>query len=113
MNKLCLLILLTACSHANQTKIETINMNGTIHISLEESEFIYNEQTYYLNDELGILDPIIQDERKNNHNSFNIKKNICLNGYIKTKEQNKNNGFGALGKYSQAIFIKSRCENAK
>ena len=105
------MLLLLACSHAiadKNTAANPSNMHGTVQISFETAEFIHQEQTYYLEDAYGVLSDLIKQEREKNK-AFLVRKDICLNGYIQTKTQNGNNGFGALGKYDQAIFVQKLC----
>lgn len=108
---LTLISLLSACSHATADKNPAANsadMRGTIQISFETAEFIRQGQTYYLNDTHGVLSDLIKREREKSK-AFLVRKDICLNGYIQTKAQNGNNGFGALGKYGQAVFVQKLC----
>ncbi|ASK28235.1 hypothetical protein [Neisseria chenwenguii] len=103
------LLLLTACIQTDtDTSVNPIDMNGTIQISVEEAKFIYQKQIYYLNDERNVLSELVAQERAKN-DAFLVKRNICLTGYIKTKAQNNNNGFGALGRYDKAIVIQKLC----
>ena len=70
-------------------------MNGTIQISFEQAEFAYQGQTYYLNDEHGILSELVKQKRGESK-AFFIKQAICLNGYIQTKAQNNNRPFAKV-----------------
>ena len=108
---LTLISLLSACSHAaaDKTPLQTPPIcAGTIQISFETADFIRQGQTYYLNDTHGVLSDLIKREREKSK-AFLVRKDICLNGYIQTKAQNGNNGFGALGKYGQAVFVQKLC----
>ena len=40
---------------------------------------------------------------------FRKRSNVCIQGKVLTKEQNQGNGFGPLGKYSQAVSVESLC----
>lgn len=108
---LAFLLLLPACNHTNgqaNALSHAADMNGTIQISFEQAEFIYQGQTYYLNDEHGVLSELVKQKRAVSK-AFFIKQDICLNGYIQTKAQNNNHGFGALGQYEKAVFVQKIC----
>ena len=108
---LAFLLLLTACNYANSQANASDNaadMNGTIQISFEQAEFAYQGQTYYLNDEHGVLSELLKQKRATGK-AFFIRQDICLNGYIQTKAQNNHHGFGALGRYDKAVFVQKIC----
>jgi len=102
---LAVLLLLTAHSHANSPAVD---MRGTVQISFEQAEFIYQGQTYYLNDENGVLSEWIKQQRAVSK-AFFIRQNLCLNGFIQSKADNHNHGFGALGRYERAVMVRNMC----
>lgn len=99
------LLLLTAHSHANSPAVD---MRGTVQISFEQAEFVYQGQKYYLNDEHGVLSDWIAQQRAASK-AFFIHQNICLNGYIQSKSDNHNHGFGALERYERAVVVRKMC----
>ena len=125
MNKFLfpILIALTACSPQN--KIETsaarptetttekssgdmVKMTGTVHYSLEQAEFTANGKTYFLNGGESLMDQV--EKNRLSSSSYNVTlNNVCIQGKVLTKEQNQGNGFGPLGKYSQAVSVESLC----
>ena len=125
MNKFLfpILIALTACSPQNkietstakptEVKVEknsgdTVKMTGTVHYSLEQAEFTTNGKTYFLNGGESLMDQV--EKNRLNSGSYNVTlNNVCIQGKVLTKEQNQGNGFGPLGKYSQAVSVESLC----
>ena len=133
MNKFLypVLIILTACSPQNKTETtdatisssvqtesqaeknggDTVKMTGTVHYSLEQAVFTADGKTYFINSGYSLIDLI--DKVENDRlraGSYNVTlNNICIQGKVLTKEQNQGNGFGPLGKYSQAITVESLC----
>ena len=125
MNKFLfpILIALTACSPQN--KIETsaarptetttekssgdmVKMTGTVHYSLEQAEFTANGKTYFLNGGESLMDQVEKNHLSSG--SYNVTlNNVCIQGKVLNKEQNQGNGFGPLGKYSQAVTVESLC----
>ena len=104
----CLLLSAAISPARAQAPSSAVNMNGSIQISFEQAEFTHQGQTYYLNDERGVLSNWIAQQRAASK-AFFIQQNICVNGYIQTKAQNHNHGFGALGRYERAIVVQKRC----
>lgn len=108
---LAFLLLLTAChtasAHADAPN-PAVDMNGTVQISFEQTEFSYQGQTYYLDDERGVLNEWIKQQRAASK-AFFIKQNVCLNGTIRTRAQNNPHGFGALGRYERAVVVRKMC----
>lgn len=102
---LAVLLLLTAHSHANSPAVD---MRGTVQISFEQAEFVYQGQTYYLNDEHGVLSDWIAQQWAASK-AFFIRQNLCLNGYIQSKADNHNHGFGALERYEWAVVVRKIC----
>lgn len=82
--------------------------SGTIRVSFERAEFHHKGQVYYLDDAQGVLTEQIRRARENGK-AFLVEQNICINGRIKTKAQNKNRGFGALERYDQAVLVEKTC----
>ena len=125
MNKFLfpILIALTACSPQNkietsaakptETPVEksggdTVKMTGTVHYSLEQAEFTANGKTYFLNGGESLMDQV--EKNRLSSGSYNVTlNNVCIQGKVLTKEQNQGNGFGPLGKYSQAVSVESLC----
>ena len=125
MNKFLfpILITLTACSPQNkietsaakptETPVEksggdTVKMTGTVHYSLEQAEFTANGKTYFLNGGESLMDQV--EKNRLSSGSYNVTlNNVCIQGKVLTKEQNQGNGFGPLGKYSQAVSVESLC----
>ncbi len=125
MNKFLfpILIALTACSPQNkietstakpaEVKVEknsgdTVKMTGTVHYSLEQAEFTANGKTYFINGGDSLMDQV--EKNRLSSGSYNVTlNNICIQGKVLTKEQNQGNGFGPLGKYSQAVTVESLC----
>ena len=125
MNKFLfpILIALTACSPQNkietstakpaEVKVEknsgdTVKMTGTVHYSLEQAEFTTNGKTYFLNGGESLMDQV--EKNRLSSGSYNVTlNNVCIQGKVLTKEQNQGNGFGPLGKYSQAVTVESLC----
>ena len=125
MNKFLfpILIALTACSPQNkietstakpaEVKVEknsgdTVKMTGTVHYSLEQAEFTANGKTYFLNGGESLMDQV--EKNRLSSGSYNVTlNNVCIQGKVLTKEQNQGNGFGPLGKYSQAVTVESLC----
>ena len=125
MNKFLfpILIALTACSPQNkietstaksaEVKVEknsgdTVKMTGTVHYSLEQAEFTTNGKTYFLNGGESLMDQV--EKNRLSSGSYNVTlNNVCIQGKVLTKEQNQGNGFGPLGKYSQAVSVESLC----
>ena len=125
MNKFLfpILIALTACSP--QSKIETsaakptetqvekssgdtVKMTGTVHYSLEQAEFTADGKTYFINGGESLMDQV--EKNRLSSGSYNVTlNNVCIQGKVLTKEQNQGNGFGPLGKYSQAVTVESLC----
>ena len=125
MNKFLfpILIALTACSPQNkietstakptEVKVEknsgdTVKMTGTVHYSLEQAEFTADGKTYFLNGGESLIDQV--EKNRLSSGSYNVTlNNVCIQGKVLTKEQNQGNGFGPLGKYSQAVTVESLC----
>ncbi|AVR79402.1 hypothetical protein NM96_08700 [Neisseria mucosa] len=125
MNKFLfpILIALTACSPQNkietsagkptETPVEksggdTVKMTGTVHYSLEQAEFTADGKTYFINGGESLMDQV--EKKRLSSGSYNVTlNNICIQGKVLTKEQNQGNGFGPLGKYSQAVSVESLC----
>ena len=125
MNKFLfpILIALTACSPQNKIETstaqptetpsekssgDTVKMTGTVHYSLEQAEFTTNGKTYFLNGGESLMDQV--EKNRLNSGSYNVTlNNVCIQGKVLTKEQNQGNGFGPLGKYSQAVTVESLC----
>ena len=125
MNKFLfpLLIALTACSPQNkietstgkptETQVEknsgdTVKMTGTVHYSLEQAEFTADGKTYFINSGDILMDQV--EKNRLSSGSYNVTlNNVCIQGKVLTKEQNQGNGFGPLGKYSQAVTVESLC----
>ena len=125
MNKFLfpILITLTACSPQNkieasaakptETQVEKnsgdmVKMTGTVHYSLEQAEFTANGKTYFINGGESLMDQV--EKNRLSSGSYNVTlNNICIQGKVLTKEQNQGNGFGPLGKYSQAVTVESLC----
>ena len=125
MNKFLfpLLIALTACSPQNKIETsaakptettaeknsgDTVKMTGTVHYSLEQAEFTADGKTYFINGGESLMDQV--EKNRLSSGSYNVTlNNICIQGKVLTKEQNQGNGFGPLGKYSQAVSVESLC----
>ena len=125
MNKFLfpILIALTACSPQNknetstgkptETQVEknsgdTVKMTGTVHYSLEQAEFTADGKTYFINSGDILMDQV--EKNRLSSGSYNVTlNNVCIQGKVLTKEQNQGNGFGPLGKYSQAVSVESLC----
>ena len=125
MNKFLfpILIALTACSPQNKIETstakpaevkvgknsgDTVKMTGTVHYSLEQAEFTADGKTYFLNGGDSLMDQV--EKNRLSSGSYNVTlNNICIQGKVLTKEQNQGNGFGPLGKYSQAVTVESLC----
>ena len=125
MNKFLfpILIALTACSPQNkivtstaqptETPVEksggdTVKMTGTVLYSLEQAEFIADGKTYFINGGESLMDQV--EKNRLSSGSYNVTlNNVCIQGKVLTKEQNQGNGFGPLGKYSQAVTVESLC----
>ena len=125
MNKFLspILIALTACSPQNKLETsaaqpteataeknsgDTVKMTGTVHYSLEQAEFTANGKTYFLNGGENLMDQV--EKNRLSSGSYNVTlNNVCIQGKVLTKEQNQGNGFGPLGKYSQAVTVESLC----
>lgn len=125
MNKFLfpILIALTACSPQNKIETstakpaevkvgknsgDTVKMTGTVHYSLEQAEFTADGKTYFLNGGESLMDQV--EKNRLSSGSYNVTlNNICIQGKVLTKEQNQGNGFGPLGKYSQAVTVESLC----
>ncbi|MGN6881269.1 hypothetical protein ACTHTU_10405 [Neisseria sp. P0020.S005] len=100
------LILLVACSAKPQNSVS--EMRGTMRISLEEAELLFQGKTYYLNDPRGILLPLIKEARQKT-GAFEVVREVCVKGHKITRENNSGNSFGASGRYEQAIIVESLC----
>ena len=125
MNKFLfpILIALTACSPQNKIETstakpaeekvgknsgDTVKMTGTVHYSLEQAEFTADGKTYFLNGGDSLMDQV--EKNRLSSGSYNVTlNNVCILGKVLTKEQNQGNGFGPLGKYSQAVTVESLC----
>ena len=125
MNKFLfpILIALTACSPQNKIETstakpaevkvgknsgDTVKMTGTVHYSLEQAEFTANGKTYFLNGGESLMDQV--EKNRLSSGSYNVTlNNVCIQGKVLNKEQNQGNGFGPLGKYSQAVTVESLC----
>ena len=125
MNKFLfpILIALTACSPQNKIETstakpaevkvgknsgDTVKMTGTVHYSLEQAEFTADGKTYFLNGGESLMDQV--EKNRLSSGSYNVTlNNVCIQGKVLTKEQNQGNGFGPLGKYSQAVTVESLC----
>lgn len=125
MNKFLfpILIALTACSPQNKIETstakpaevkvgknsgDTVKMTGTVHYSLEQAEFTADGKTYFLNGGDSLMDQV--EKNRLSSGSYNVTlNNVCIQGKVLTKEQNQGNGFGPLGKYSQAVSVESLC----
>lgn len=125
MNKFLfpILITLTACSPQNKIETsaarptempaeksggDTVKMTGTVHYSLEQAEFTANGKTYFINGGDSLMDQV--EKNRQSSGSYNVTlNNVCIQGKVLTKEQNQGNGFGPLGKYSQAVTVESLC----
>ena len=125
MNKFLfpILIALTACSPQNKIETstakpaevkvgknsgDTVKMTGTVHYSLEQAEFTADGKTYFLNGGDSLMDQV--EKNRQSSGSYNVTlNNVCIQGKVLTKEQNQGNGFGPLGKYSQAVTVESLC----
>ena len=125
MNKFLfpILIALTACSPQNKIETSTakptettaeknsgdmVKMTGTVLYSLEQAEFIADGKTYFINGGDSLMDQV--EKNRLSSGSYNVTlNNICIQGKVLTKEQNQGNGFGPLGKYSQAVSVESLC----
>ena len=125
MNKFLfpILIALTACSPQNKIETSTakptettaeknsgdmVKMTGTVLYSLEQAEFIADGKTYFINGGESLMDQV--EKNRLSSGSYNVTlNNICIQGKVLTKEQNQGNGFGPLGKYSQAVSVESLC----
>ena len=125
MNKFLfpILIALTACSPQNKIETstakpaevkvgknsgDTVKMTGTVHYSLEQAEFTADGKTYFLNGGDSLMDQV--EKNRLSSGSYNVTlNNVCILGKVLTKEQNQGNGFGPLGKYSQAVSVESLC----
>jgi 50S ribosomal protein L31 type B len=130
------LIILTACSPQNNTETEakpakaitpasaptetqaeknsgdTVKMTGTVHYSLEQAEFTSNGKTYFINGGDNLIDQV--EKNRLSSGSYNVTlNNVCIQGKVLTKEQNQGNGFGPLGKYSQAVTVESLCQTVE
>ena len=87
---------------------DTVKMTGTVHYSLEQAEFTTNGKTYFLNGGESLMDQV--EKNRLSSGSYNVTlNNVCIQGKVLTKEQNQGNGFGPLGKYSQAVSVESLC----
>ena len=125
MNKFLfpILIALTACSPQNKIETstakptettaeksggDTVKMTGTVHYSLEQAEFTADGKTYFINGGDILMDQV--EKNRLSSGSYNVTlNNVCIQGKVLTKEQNQGNGFGPLGKYSQAVSVESLC----
>ena len=125
MNKFLFPILIALIACSPQNKIETsaaqptempteksggntVKMIGTVHYSLEQAEFTANGKTYFINGGESLMDQV--EKNRLSSGSYNVTlNNICIQGKVLTKEQNQGNGFGPLGKYSQAVTVESLC----
>lgn len=125
MNKFLfpILIALTACSPQNKIETSTakptettaeknsgdmVKMTGTVLYSLEQAEFIADGKTYFINGGESLMDQV--EKNRLSSGSYNVTlNNVCIQGKVLTKEQNQGNGFGPLGKYSQAVSVESLC----
>ena len=125
MNKFLfpILIALTACSPQNKIETstaqptempveksgrDTVKMTGTVHYSLEQAEFTADGKTYFINGGDILMDQV--EKNRLSSGSYNVTlNNVCIQGKVLTKEQNQGNGFGPLGKYSQAVTVESLC----
>ena len=125
MNKFLfpILIALTACSPQNKIETstakpaevkvgknsgDTVKMTGTVHYSLEQAEFTADGKTYFINGGESLMDQV--EKNRLSSGSYNVTlNNICIQGKVLTREQNQGNGFGPLGKYSQAVSVESLC----
>ena len=108
---LAFVLLLTAYHSANAyvaAPNPAVDMNGTVQISFEQTEFSYQGQTYYLDDERGVLNEWIKQQRAA-RKAFFIKQNVCLNGTIRTRAQKNPHGCGALGRYERAVVVRKMC----
>ena len=85
-----------------------VKMTGTVHYSLEQAEFTANGKTYFLNGGENLMDQV--EKNRLSSGSYNVTlNNVCIQGKVLNKEQNQGNGFGPLGKYSQAVTVESLC----
>lgn len=100
------LILLVACSAKPQDSVS--EMRGTMRVSLEEAELSFQGKTYYLNDPHGILPPLIEEARQK-MGAFEVVREVCVKGRRITRQNNGGKGFGASGRYGQAIVVESLC----
>ena len=125
MNKFLfpILIALTACSPQNKIETSTakptettaeknsgdmVKMTGTVLYSLEQAEFTADGKTYFINGGESLMDQV--EKNRLSSGSYNVTlNNVCIQGKVLTKEQNQGNGFGPLGKYSQAVSVESLC----
>ena len=131
-----ILIILAACSPQNKvdaeakprqatvpasdmTNVQTgksggnrVKMIGTVHYSLEQAEFTANGKTYFINGGDNLIDQV--EKNRLSSGSYNVTlNNVCIQGKVLTKEQNQGNGFGPLGKYSQAVTVESLCQTVE
>jgi len=110
---LAFLLLLTAChtasAHADAPN-PAVDMNGTVQISFEQAEFSYQGQTYYLDDERGVLNEWIKQQRAASK-AFFIKQNVCLNGTIRTRAQKIRTALARWGGMSGRLWC-ARCVDA-
>lgn len=93
--------------HQANADSDTVKMTGTVHFSFEQAEFIAQEKHYFI---LKGYDLISKVQEKRKYGAYNVTlHNVCVQGKVLTKEQNKGNGFGPLGRYNQAVVIESLC----
>ena len=115
MNKFLfpILIALTACSPQNKIETSTAKPTETTAEKnsgdmVKQAEFIADGKTYFINGGESLMDQV--EKNRLSSGSYNVTlNNVCIQGKVLTKEQNQGNGFGPLGKYSQAVTVESLC----
>lgn len=92
----------------NVTDSDKVRMTGSVHFSFEQSEFISQGKTYFIEKSYAVIGEI--KAKRKYSGAYNITlHNICIQGKILNKEQNKGNNFGPLGRYEQAVIIEGLC----
>lgn len=119
------LVILAACSPNNKTETAVassasagttpqaegggsmVKMAGTVHFSFEQAEFVAQGKHYFI---LKGQDLIGKVQEKRQSGAYNVTlDNVCIQGKVLTKEQNKGNGFGPLERYEQAVEVEGLC----
>lgn len=83
-------------------------MTGTVHFSFEQAEFVAQGKHYFILKGQGLIGKV--QEKRQSGAAYNVTlDNICIQGKVLTKEQNKGNGFGPLERYEQAVEVEGLC----